>query len=233
MGLVTLDSTIPGEFLAHLRYATGLELAGTKVNAVDVLESNLSTKIRKLIDDLPKDERSVVFATSASSVKHILCVLEHLKYPVRALYSGQDESDSKGALDFWRSSSTGILLVQAGAAACGLTLTDASKMFIMEPFHVYEQELQAYSRLHRYGQTKEVNCKVFYRACSVEERLLEWRKKEKSSQAPDERVVFSQLKSADEDENDDEEEEEEEDITQSRYLLGLDYADKAGADMEE
>ena len=207
-------------------------MTGRKVNAIEVLESNLSSKIRKLIDDIPRNERCVVFATSSSSVKHILCVLEQLdQFPVRALYSGQAEPDSKGALDFWRSTPVGVLLVQAGAAACGLTLTDASKMFIMEPFHLYEQELQACSRLHRYGQQSPVDCKVYFRACSVEERLLEWRKKEKSSETPDEHVVFAQLKSADDDDDDDIDGEEE-DITQTRYLLGLDYSEKA-TEMEE
>jgi hypothetical protein len=40
-----------------------------------------------------------------------------------------------------------VLIVQAGAAACGLTLTAACKMFIMEPFRKHEEEKQAYARL--------------------------------------------------------------------------------------
>lgn len=227
-------TAIPGELLAHLRHATGLSLSGRiKGDIAEVLETNLSSKIRKLLDDLPRNEKSVVFTTTASSIKHIFHVLQNFQFPVCKLFSGQTEVDSRTALDQWRSTSAGVLLVQAGAAACGLTLTDAAKMFIMEPLLRYEQERQAYSRLHRYGQTKEVTCKVYYAPISVEERLLEWRKKEKSSEEPDEKVVFSQLKCADDEEDEGEDDnDEDENITQSRFLLGLDHPDEAN-DMEE
>ena len=109
----------------------------------------------------------------------------------------------------------------------GLTLTDASKMFLMEPFLRHEEEQQAYGRLHRYGQTKEVQCKVYYTPVSVESRLLEWRKRDKSAEVGDQKVVFAQLKSADETEIN-----EDEDITQSRFLLGLDHPETANVNDE-
>ena len=209
-------TAIPGHLLAHLRHTSGLLLSGRMNTKADADSSRISSKIRRLINDLPKDERSVVFATSSILVKHIMCVLGNSEFTVCGLFTGQPEVDSRKALDEWRTEQAGVLIVQSGAAACGLTLTDASKMFLMEPFLRYEEETQAYSRIHRYGQMKKVECKVYFTPVSVESRLLEWRKKEKSSNAPGEKLVFAQLKS------DDESVAAEEDMTQSRFLLGLD-----------
>lgn len=40
----------------------------------------------------------------------------------------------------------------------------------------WEEEKQAYARLHRLTQTEAVKVKVYYTPVSVESRLLEWRK---------------------------------------------------------
>jgi len=210
-------SAIPGHLLAHLRHTSGLLLSGQMNTKSDADSSRISSKIRKLMNDLPRVERSVVFANSSILVKHLMRVLGESEFTVRCLFTGQPEADSRNALDEWREEQAGVLVVQSGAAACGLTLTDASKMFLMEPFLRYEEEQQAYSRLHRYGQTKKVECKVYFAPVTVESRLLEWRKKEKSTNTPDEKLVFAQLKSDDESIAS-----EEEDATQTRFLLGLD-----------
>lgn len=76
-----------------------------------------------------------------------------------------------------RALSCPVLLVQSGAAACGLTLTAACKIFIMEPFLRLEEEQQAYARCHRLGQTKPVHVKVYYTPVSIESRLLDWRER--------------------------------------------------------
>lgn len=212
-------TAIPGQLLAHFRHTTGLPLneRSKRKDAEKPASLVLSSKIRRLLDDLPKNERSVVFATCSTSVKHVVHILDEKDFHVNCLFTGQNESDSRKALDDWRSAREGVLVVQSGAAACGLTLTDSCKMFLVEPFLRFEEEQQAYSRLHRYGQTKNVQCIVYYAPVSIESRLLEWRKKEKSSESPDEEVIFSKMKFEDEESDFDDE-----DVTQSRFLLGLD-----------
>ena len=215
-------TNLPGDLLAHLRHVTGLSLNQGKKN--EIVDIKLSSKVRRLVEDLPRDERSVVFASTSIMVKHLVSVLGTLKFPVWALFTGQSDLNSSEALDQWRSDPAGVLLVQTGAAACGLTLTDASKMFMMEPLSIYEQEQQAYSRLHRYGQTKHVECKVYFTPVSVESRLLEWRKLAKCKEPEDEEVIFAKLQGEEDGEADMDEMDEREldDIKQSRYLLGLD-----------
>jgi superfamily II DNA or RNA helicase len=206
-------TAIPGQVLAHLRHATGMPLHCGAHETLDTAQ--LSSKMRALLEDLPSDERSVVFASSKQTVKHLMTVLEDKRIGCRGLYTGQSEEKSEHAVEEWKSSkTTRVLVVQAGAAACGLTLTAASKMFILEPFIKHEEEQQAYARLHRYGQQKEVVCKIYYTPVSVESRLLEWRKR--ATGATEEMIVYAPVRT--------EELEEETEVVeknQTRFLLGL------------
>lgn len=185
-------SSIPRDVLAHLRNCTGMPVhCGRSDKPVEqngvTRSSHYSTKVKALLADLPRDERSVVFSSSNATIKHLLFVLEAEGIGSRALFTGQHTSASEKALTEWQSSTVEecgrdkipypVLLVQAGAAASGLTLTAACKMFLMEPFVRHEEEQQAYARCHRYGQTKPVHCKCYYSPVSVESRLLEWRRR--------------------------------------------------------
>jgi superfamily II DNA or RNA helicase len=207
-------TAIPGQFLAHLRHATGMPVYCTPNEGADSFE--LPSKIRALLSDLPRDERSVVFASSKQTVKHLLMLLEINHIGCRGLFTGQSEAKSESAVQDWKTNDTiRVLVVQAGAAACGLTLTAASKMFILEPFIKHEEEQQAYARLHRYGQEKEVVCKIYYTPVSVESRLLEWRKRATSQAATEERIVYAPLRS------ETTEDAETAEHNQTRFLLGL------------
>jgi hypothetical protein len=78
-------------------------------------------------------------------------ILGYFDIPCRSLFVGQNSESSERAVLEWQSKNENgldelpypVLLVQAGAAASGLTLTAASKMFLMEPFPRYSEELQA------------------------------------------------------------------------------------------
>jgi hypothetical protein len=127
----------------------------------------------------------VVFSTTKDNVIHLETVLKAKlgDDEVFSLYTGQDTKATEKAVSTWSSRTTNVsrrgptLIVQAGAAASGLTLTTASKLFIMEPFNRQEEEQQAYARLHRYGQKNDVHVKIYYAPVSVESRLLVWRRR--------------------------------------------------------
>jgi hypothetical protein len=143
-------TAIPPLVLAHIRNATAMTINCTKGEPRDNAVYRLSSKIRALLADLPRNEVSVVFAASKTCVIHLLTVLEKNGIGCRGLYAGQTELHSKHAVSDWQSlNEVLVLVVQAGVAACGLTLTKASKMFLMEPFLKHEEEKQAYARLHR------------------------------------------------------------------------------------
>lgn len=213
-GLLT---AIPGHLLGHIRYATGMPVHCTR-NQVINSNVKISSKIRALVSDLPREERSVVFASSNIVVQHVLAVLKHFKIGCRALFNGQTEKESEKAISEWHSDDSSLVLViQAGAAACGLTLTAASKLFLLEPFLKHEEEKQAYARLHRYGQQKEVTCKVYFSPVSVESRLLEWRHNKNSyAHRTEEMTLFAPLRNEVE-----EDEVEPSEVEKNHFLLGL------------
>lgn len=63
------------------------------------------------------------------------------------------------------------------SASVGLTLTCASRLFLMEPCLNLAQEAQAIGRLHRFGQTEEVEVVRFLLKGTVDERVLAMRQK--------------------------------------------------------
>lgn len=225
-------TAIPSRVLAHLRHATAMPLNCGKKQPGD-MGYYLSSKLRALLSDLPRDELSVVFASSKVAVQHLLTVLEKEGIDCRGLFTGQSEKESEIAVSEWHSiDSVIVLVVQAGAAACGLTLTAASRMFLMDPFLKHEEEKQAYARLHRYGQAKPVFCKVYFSPTSVESRLLEWRHRrgeQSTVEEQEETKIFAPLRDAiciDDDEARDISQDEDEDsdnveTKQTQFLLGL------------
>ena len=252
-------SAIPKEVISFFRAATCFEHVHNNPSALPSLEPahGLSSKMQALLRDLPRTERSVVFTSSRAAVKHLMALLEYHTIGRRAVFSGQNPEEAETAVQEWKDSivTAGrelqldeekkgslspvenplVLIVQAGAAASGLTLTAACKMFFMEPFVRQEEEQQAYARCHRYGQVDPVHAKVYFSPVSVESRLLEWRKQVASAAARSDsntKVVYTDImeevdddSDEDEDLNDtamqDEKDSDEEDTDQTLFLLGL------------
>jgi len=143
------------------------------------------SKIAALLRDLPKgDEHSVVFSQSEGMCAHIEYVLNSKKIGCRLLVKSNAKNDgaasaAANAVRDWKEGKNRdgtleypVLIVQAGAAASGLTLVEASKMFIMEPMARQNEEEQAQARCHRFGQKKEVHVTTYFAPCSVESRVL-------------------------------------------------------------
>jgi len=70
-----------------------------------------------------------------------------------------------------------VLLVSLKAGGVGLTLTAASRVYMMDPYWNPAVENQAVDRIHRLGQTKPVIATKFIIENSIEQRLLEVQKK--------------------------------------------------------
>lgn len=251
----SLDShfpSIPREVAAHFRAATRMPMNCNKSFGCFLSENRkrevlYASRVQALLKDIPKAERCVVFSSSKVCIMHLQVVLQNEGIGCRVLFSGQSVQDSESAVSDWKSSAAGkkgetfpfsVLLVQSGAAASGLTLTAACKIFLMEPFVRYEEEQQAYARCHRYGQEKPVHVKCYYAPVSVESRLLEWRKVAEislrarpmalsgnSSSAADPNIVYSSIQNDEESDQDfvdaNGDNDEVGDTDQTEFLLGL------------
>lgn len=187
-----VHTALPRDALQHLRAATEMKLDCARSDKPPAWEgeaslqntsAGLSSKIQALLRDLPLGEHAVVFSSSKEGVLHLQTVIKAKSICCYSLFTGQHTKTTEESVASWDSTKTDptkigpVLVVQAGAAASGLTLTRSSKLFLLEPFSRQEEEQQAYARLHRYGQTKDVHVKIYYAPVSVESRLLFWRKR--------------------------------------------------------
>ena len=181
-----IHTALPRDVLGHIRASCAMKVDCSQSETPSSnggATAGLSSKIQALLRDLPHGEHAVVFTSSRNGVLHLRAVMKNKAVKCFSLYTGQNAKTTEEAVSSWENAELDptkagpVLVVQAGAAASGLTLTSASKLFLMEPFSRQEEEQQAYARCHRYGQKKDVNVKVYYAPVSVESRLLEWRKK--------------------------------------------------------
>jgi SNF2 family DNA or RNA helicase len=72
------------------------------------------------------------------------------------------------------------MLLTLSCGAVGLTLTEASRAYLMEPHWNPTIEEQALARIHRIGQLKEVTTIRFYIRDSFEETVMEVQEKKRN-----------------------------------------------------
>jgi len=227
-------TAIPSEVVQHFRAATGMESLGCRAGEAPPGSTGggtcvgFSSKVVALVNDIPRHERSVVVASSRHGVAHLSHCFGVQSIGHRSLFVGQNPTKSETAVQEWKNSKTDgdgdlecpVLLIQAGAAASGLTLTDSCKIFLLEPLLSWEEERQVYARCHRYGQTRSVEVKCYYTPVSVESRLLEWRRRSTANKQPGENVLYKRISPGNEKEEESEDETEM-DSDQTLFLLGL------------
>lgn len=86
--------------------------------------------------------------------------------------AGMQAKERQASVSSFVSGDVQVLLLHAGVAAAGLTLTVARRCYFLEPFAIAADEEQALGRVHRIGQTGAVSATVLYVPGSFEERLL-------------------------------------------------------------
>ena len=120
-------------------------------------------KIMELMRDLqamkrsnPK-EKAVVFTSFAKTHQTLVKELQSKKIGVVELRGSMTQKSRARALKkFIEDDSIAVFALSLRSGACGLTLTAASRCYLMEPCTNEGTELQAMNRIHRMGQTKNV-----------------------------------------------------------------------------
>lgn len=90
---------------------------------------------------------------------------------------------AKALRDFQEDASTTIFLLSMRAGAVGINLTQANRVFILEPAMNPALEAQAIGRVHRLGQRKDVEVIKMYITESFETRLLSMLEKKYGSKS--------------------------------------------------
>jgi SWI/SNF-related matrix-associated actin-dependent regulator of chromatin subfamily A3 len=141
------------------------------------------TKIKALvkdIHDLPSDTKCVVFSFWTSTLQIIENALNSLSIGV-VRYDGTipPNNRTKALESFRRDTRVQVILISITCGAVGLDLTAASQIFLMEPQWNPTVEEQALSRVHRMGQTKEVNTVRYIMEGSFEEHVIKVQNRKK------------------------------------------------------
>ncbi|KAL8318202.1 hypothetical protein RB597_005463 [Gaeumannomyces tritici] len=149
----------------------------------DFQPSELPSKVKALIDDLkqlPLDTKSVVFSSWRMTLDVIERGLRQAKIGVVRFDGKVQQRDRKSVVEkFKANGNVRVMLLTLPCGAVGLTLTVASRAYLMEPHWNPTLEDQALARIHRIGQKKEVTTVRFYIRDSFEEEIMKLQQKKK------------------------------------------------------
>ncbi|KAM7211076.1 SNF2 family N-terminal domain containing protein [Rhypophila decipiens] len=136
----------------------------------------MPTKIKALIQDIERLDKSVkcvVFSNWRMTLNVVKAGFD--KANISSLrFDGQvPHRERQGVLDKFRNDpSIRVLLLTLSCGAVGLTLTNATRAYLMEPHWNPTIEDQALARIHRIGQKQEVTTIRFYVRDSFEENVV-------------------------------------------------------------
>ncbi|OTA61847.1 DNA repair protein rad-5 [Hypoxylon sp. EC38] len=132
----------------------------------------LMKHLRELRREHPRI-KSVVFSQFTSFMSLIEPALAKANMRFLRL-DGSTNQKARSAIlnEFRESNKFTILLISLRAGGVGLNLTQAKRVFMMDPWWSFAVEAQAIDRVHRMGQEDEVKVYRFIVKESVEERML-------------------------------------------------------------
>ncbi|KLU92099.1 hypothetical protein MAPG_11046 [Magnaporthiopsis poae ATCC 64411] len=144
---------------------------------------HLSSKVNALIEQLlrlPAEKKSVVFSSWTMTLDLLQAGLERAGIRYERFDGKVAQRHRDGVIKkFRKDTGVKVLLLTLSCGAAGLTLTEASMAFLMEPHWNPTVEEQALARIHRLGQKSEVTTVRFFVKDTFEERVLELQQSKK------------------------------------------------------
>eukprot|EP00531_Pseudo-nitzschia_arenysensis_P016699 CAMPEP_0116122050 /NCGR_PEP_ID=MMETSP0329-20121206/4012_1 /TAXON_ID=697910 /ORGANISM="Pseudo-nitzschia arenysensis, Strain B593" /LENGTH=1515 /DNA_ID=CAMNT_0003615881 /DNA_START=43 /DNA_END=4590 /DNA_ORIENTATION=+ len=153
--------------------ATMNTVAGLDSNFV--FESKFKTLIKKLkkIRDTEPESKSLVFSQFSSTLDWLKSELPKNGFQFRTLSGDMTmKKRAKALSEFQNDPPTTIFLLSMRAGAVGINLTQANRVFLMEPSFNPALEAQAIGRIHRLGQKRPVEIVRLIMKDSFEERMV-------------------------------------------------------------
>ncbi|PTD08869.1 putative SWI/SNF-related matrix-associated actin-dependent regulator of chromatin subfamily A member 3-like protein 1 [Fusarium culmorum] len=136
----------------------------------------LPSKVKALITDiksLPPYEKCVIFSTWRMTLDIVEAGLEQSSISsVRFDGKVPQRSRQKVVDNFRNDPSVRVMLLTLSCGAAGLTLTVATRAYLMEPHWNPTLKEQALARIHRIGQTQEVTTVRFFMRNSFEHQVI-------------------------------------------------------------
>ena len=152
----------------------------------------LLKELEKIRSNEP-ESKSLVFSQFTSTIQWMKKELPRHGFQFRTLSGDMPMAKRTKALrEFANDPPTTIFLLSMRAGAVGINLTEANRVFIMEPAMNPALELQAIGRVHRIGQRKKVEVIRLYMKSSIETRIAQlFEKKFGNKTKPKEKKVPS------------------------------------------
>lgn len=136
--------------------------------------TNTSGKFEEVTEQLhtivQENQKVLVFS---SFVRHLklfekYCIENNFGY---AMLTGETSKRQEQIEHFKKNKETHVFLISLKAGGLGLNLTEASYVFLLDPWWNPAAEMQAISRAHRIGQDKKVFVYRFISRDSIEEKI--------------------------------------------------------------
>ncbi len=158
---------------------TGISESVTKSLPRDELSGKWPVLEEALGEALAGDGKTLIFSQFVSYLRHARELMEELS--VGYSYLDGSTSDRKQAIEnFQNEPDRRVFLISLKAGGYGLNLTQADRVFLLDPWWNPAVEAQAIDRAHRFGQTRAVNAYRLIIRGSVEERILELQGRKKN-----------------------------------------------------
>ncbi|KAI1084857.1 P-loop containing nucleoside triphosphate hydrolase protein [Whalleya microplaca] len=163
-------------------------------NALDNISDKVAPQTKVSLDRLPSkvealladikllllDVKCIVFSTWRLTVDIVQAGLDRAGLQsIRFDGKGPQKERQTVVNKFKTDPTIRVMLLTLSCGAVGLTLTVATRAYLMEPHWNPTLEEQALARIHRIGQTKEVTTVRFYIRDSFEEQVMEVQKSKK------------------------------------------------------
>ncbi|KAK4243690.1 P-loop containing nucleoside triphosphate hydrolase protein [Corynascus novoguineensis] len=137
----------------------------------------LPSKVQALVTDInamSADVKCVVFSTWRLTLDVVEKGLENAGIRSIRFDGSVPQKERQSVVDRFKADpGIRVMLLTLSCGAVGLTLTVASRAYLMEPHWNPTLEEQALARIHRIGQSREVTTVRFYIRDSFEERVIE------------------------------------------------------------
>ncbi|KAK0378999.1 DNA repair protein rad5 [Colletotrichum limetticola] len=135
------------------------------------------TKIKALVSDIKccvPGTKSIVFSYRTSILDVAELALNDTGICCAKIDGKKSSSKRSRIIDeFSKADGPSVLLLSLGCGAVGLTLTAASRAYLLEPQWNPSIEEQALARIHRIGQTQEITTIRFVISNSIEQYVLD------------------------------------------------------------
>ncbi|KAH7360363.1 SNF2 family N-terminal domain-containing protein [Rhexocercosporidium sp. MPI-PUGE-AT-0058] len=141
---------------------------------------SLPSKVTSLMMQLQSqqaDVKCLVFSSWRMTLNVVETGLKQANIPYLRFDGKVPQKDRQGIIErFRKDPSIKVMILTLSCGAVGLTLTEASYAYLMEPHWNPTIEEQALARIHRIGQKKEVTTVRFFVKDTFEERVMEIQK---------------------------------------------------------